>query len=150
MRISTFRGVLAVAFLAAASLPATAQNPAELPCVGYATFEKNGQNSDIIGLAVGDIPAGAKIVLTCSGSSCPFSSKTFKVSSDVKTLALTDMFIDPTLKPGTLLEIRVTKPGWIGKVFQYEVLPAGQSKQSTQCISADGDKTIVCVKDASP
>ena len=148
MRISSFISVLAAAFAAAVPVTVVAQNPAELPCVGYATFEKNGQNSDLIGLAVGDVPADAKIVLTCTGSSCPFSSKTFKTSSDVKTLALTDMFRDPTLKPGTILEIRVTKPGWIGKVFQYEVLPSGQAKSMTQCLTSDGSKTIVCVKDA--
>jgi hypothetical protein len=148
MRTSSFIGVLGVALISAMPPGAFAQNPAELPCVGYATFEKNGQNSDLIGLAVGDVPADAKVVLTCTGSSCPFASKTFKMSSDVKTLALTDMFTDPTLKPGTILEIRVTKPGWIGKVFQYEVLPAGQSKNTTQCLTADGSKTVVCVKDA--
>lgn len=149
MRISSFIGALGV--IALATVPATAvpQNPAELPCVAYATFEKNGNNTDLIGLAVGDVPSGAKVVLTCTGPSCPFSSKTFKVSGgDVKTLALTDMFSDPTLKPGTILEIRVTKPGWIGKLFQYEVLAAGQSKNSTQCITPDGAKTIICVKDA--
>ena len=148
MRISSLAGVLAAAALALIPARALAQNAAELPCVGYATFEKNGTNSDLIGLALGDVPAGAKVVLACSGPSCPFSTKTFKTSSDVKTLALTDMFSDPTLKPGTILEIRVTKPGWIGKVFQYEVLPAGQSKNSTQCITPDGAKTIICVKDA--
>jgi hypothetical protein len=150
MRRSSFAGALAVAFLASVPYVAAAQQAAELPCVGYATFEKNGQNTDLIGLAVSDLPAGAKVVLTCKGPSCPFSTRTFKMSSDAKVLALTDMFTDPTLKPGTLLEIRVTKPDWIGKVFQYEVLPAGESKSSTQCITSDGSKTVVCVRDAKP
>lgn len=150
MRTSTFIGVLAATILTGTPLRAVPQNPAELPCVGYATFEKNGQNTDLIGLALGEVPAGTKVVLSCTGASCPFNSRTFKMSNDVKTLALTDMFRDPTLKPGTVLEIRATKPGWVGKVFQYEVLPAGQSKTSTQCIEADGSKTIVCVKNTSP
>ena len=150
MRTPSLAGVLAVAVIAATPLRAIPQSAAELPCVGFATFEKNGQNTDIIGLAVGDVPAGAKVTVNCTGTSCPFNSRSFKMSNDVKTLALTDMFRDPTLKPGTVIEIRVTKPGWIGKVFQYEVLAAGESKSSTQCISVDGSKTTVCVRSAVP
>jgi len=149
MRLSSFIGVLSLSVMAGVPLYAIAQAP-ELPCVGYATFEKNGQNTDLIGLAVGDVPSGAKVTLSCSGTSCPFNSRTFRISSDAKTLALTDMFLDQTLKPGTVLEIRVTKPGWIGKMFTYEVLAAGQSKSTTQCLTADGSKTMVCVRDAAP
>ena len=150
MRTSSFIGLFGVVVLAATPLKAVPQTAAQIPCVGYATFEKNGQNTDLIGLAVGDVPAGARVTINCSGTSCPFSSRSFNMSNTVKTLALTDMFTDPTLKPGTVIEIRVTKRGWIGKLFQYEVLAAGQSKNTTQCIEADGSKTIVCVKEASP
>lgn len=149
MRTSSLIGLVAIAVIAGAPLRANPQNPAELPCVGYATFEKNGQNTDLIGLAVSDVPAGSKVELICTGVSCPFSSRSFKISGETKMIALTDMFRDPTLKPGTLLEIRVTKPGWIGKVFQYEVLEAGKAKSTTQCLTADGAKTIVCVRNAN-
>jgi hypothetical protein len=100
----------------------------------------------LIGLAVGDIPAGAKVTLACDGSSCPFAEKEFNLTSDVKTLALTDMFSEPTFKPGTTLEIRVTKKGWIGKVFQYEIRSSGEPRSSTQCLSRDDDKPVPCSK----
>jgi len=118
----------------------------ELPCVGYATFERSGSITQLIGLALGDVPAGSKVTMGCSGNGCPFSSHTFNMKNDVKTLALTDMFTDPNLKPGMVLELRVTKPGYIGKVFQYEILSVGDPKTTTQCVSEDGSKTMVCLK----
>ena len=116
----------------------------ELPCVGYATFERSGSLTQLIGLAVGDVPAGSKVTLTCSGTECPFGTKSFTMSTNVKTLAFTDMFRDPNLRPGTVLELRVTKPGWIGKSFKYEIRSSGDPKATTQCVSEDGSKTMVC------
>lgn len=118
----------------------------EIPCVDYATFERNGSNTQIIGLALGDVPAGATVTLSCSGTSCPFSSKSFTMKSNVSTLALTDMFADPNLKPGTVLEIRVTKPGWTGKAFQYEIRTSDDPRSTTSCLPSDGSKPVVCVK----
>ena len=146
MRISALSFVIAAASIALAPCAAVAQGK-ELPCVGYATFERDGPNTQLIGLAVGDIPEGAKVILKCSGTSCPFAEKEFNLTSSVKTLALTDMFIDPNFKAGTTLEIRVTKPGWVGKAFQYDIRSSGEPRSSTQCLSADGAKTVACAKE---
>jgi hypothetical protein len=70
------------------------------------------------------------------------------MKNDVKTLALTDLFRDPNLKPGTILELRVTKPGWIGTSFQYEIKSSSDPKTTTQCVSEDGSKTMVCQKES--
>src|SRR5512140_2388547 len=107
----------------------------QLPCSGYATFERNGSITQLIGLAVGDIPAGSKVTLNCTGAGCPFREKDFNMKNDVKILALTDMFNDPNLKPGMVLELRVTKPGWIGKSFQYEIRSSEDPKTTEKCVS---------------
>jgi hypothetical protein len=138
--------ILALATSFVAVPAASGAQATQLPCVGYATFERDGPNMQLIGLAVGDIPAGAKVTLACEGGSCPFAEKEFNLRNDVKTLALTDMFTEPTFKPGTKLEIRVTKKGWIGKVFQYEIRSSGEPRSSTQCLSADDDKPVACAK----
>lgn len=144
MRTALFTLAIAAGLLA---LPGRVNAQAqELPCVGYATFEKSGAFTQLIGLALGDVPAGAKVTMNCSGNGCPFSTHTFNMKNDVKTLALTDMFNDPNLKPGMVLELRVTKPGWIGKVFQYEIRAAGDPKVTMECVSEDGSKTMVCLK----
>jgi hypothetical protein len=118
----------------------------ELPCSGYATFERNGAITQLIGLAIGDIPAGSKVTLNCTGAGCPFKMKSFDMKNDVKILALTDMFTDPNLLPGMVLELRVTKPGWIGKSFLYEIRLSGDPKTTEKCVSEDGSKTMVCQK----
>lgn len=145
MRISPITLLTAAVTFA---LPVTARSQAlELPCAGYATFETNGSNTALIGLALGDVPAGAKVTLTCSGSDCPFASRSITMGNDVKILALTDMFRDPNFKPGTILELRVTKPHWIGKLFRYEILsPTEQPKATTQCLGAEDGKPTVCLK----
>lgn len=116
----------------------------EIPCASYATFERKGSNTELIGLAVGDLPAGSKVTINCSGSECPFASKSLNMKNNVKTLGLTDMFADPNFKPGTILEIKVTKPGWIGKSFKYEILSSADPRATTACLSADESKTVVC------
>lgn len=118
----------------------------ELPCQAYATFDKSGSLTELIGLALGDVPSGAKVKLSCTGSDCPFSAKEFTMKNDVKTLALTDMFTNPNLKPGMTLELLVTKAGWVGKSFQYEIRSAGDPKVTEKCVSEDGSKTVVCQK----
>lgn len=144
MRTALFTLAIAAGLLA---LPGRVNAQAqELPCAGYATFERSGSITQLIGLAVGDVPAGSKVTMNCSGNGCPFSTKSFNMTNDVKTLALTDMFTDPNLKPGMVLELRVTKPGWIGKVFQYEIRSSEDPKTTTQCVSEDGSKTMVCLK----
>jgi hypothetical protein len=138
---------VAVVF-AAAAIPnhLIAQATKELPCVGYATFDRNGSTTELIGLGVGDVPAGSKVTLACAGNGCPFETKTFNMKSAAGTLGLTDMFLDKNLKPGMLLELRVTKPGWIGKSFQYEIRASDDPKSTTKCISEDGSKIMACLK----
>ncbi|HXV16433.1 MAG TPA: hypothetical protein VD758_06615 [Gemmatimonadaceae bacterium] len=146
MRTATLITLALAAGLAAVPSRVSAQSKDELPCVGYATFEKKGATTELIGLAIGDIPAVSKVTMSCSGNGCPFITKSFNMKNDVKTLALTDMFSDPNLKPGMIIELRVTKPGWIGKSFQYEIRSADEPKSTTQCVSEDGSKTMACLK----
>ena len=124
--------------------PTLAAQASELPCASYATFEVKGSNTELIGLAVGDVPAGSKVTLSCSGSACNFASRSFTIKNDAKTLGLTDMFADPNLKPGTILQVQVTKPGWIGKSFRYEIMSSADPRVTTECLAADASKTVAC------
>jgi hypothetical protein len=110
----------------------------------YATFEKKGEKSELIGLAVGNIAAGTKVTLNCSGTSCPFAKKEVNLNSTVSMLALTDMFVDPVLPPGMTLEIRVTRSGMVGKVFQYEIRHPGEPRVTSLCLPPDADKPVAC------
>lgn len=110
----------------------------------YATFEKNGENQELIGLAVGDIIPGSKITLNCSGPSCQFESKTINITSVVKMLALTDLFVDTSLKPGTKIEVRVAPPRGTGRVVQYEIRPQGDPAKTTLCLPPGAANPVSC------
>lgn len=143
MRTSTFLLLPVAAALIGASTIASAQVP-EIKSAVYATFEQRGAMTELIGLAVGNIPAGTKVTLSCSGPSCPFGSKVINLDKPVATLAITDMFLDPKFKPGTTIEIRVTKPGLVGKVFQYETQASSEPRMVAQCLPPGSAKAVAC------
>jgi hypothetical protein len=147
MRSTTLVALAIVAGLTVLPGRVSAQEK-ELPCSSYATFERNGSITQLIGLALGDVPAGSRVTLNCTGVGCPFREKGFNMKNDVKILALTDMFNDPNLRPGMILELRVTKPGWIGKSYQYEIRSSEDPKTTEKCVSEDGSKTVVCLKES--
>jgi hypothetical protein len=122
----------------------SAAQPREKPGAVYATFERSGSNTQLLGLAVGDLYPGAKVTINCSGTSCEFSTKTINISSNVKMLAVTDMFLDPILKPGTILEIRVTQPRATGRVFQYETRTSADPKITQQCLPPGSSTAVAC------
>ena len=110
----------------------------------YATFEQSGGVLQLIGLAAGDLLPGTKVTINCTGTSCPFSSKTMNVTNNVKVLAMTDMFVDPTFKPGTTLEIRITRPNSIGRLFQYEIGSSAQPRVTKLCLTPGGSEPVAC------
>ena len=112
----------------------------------YATFERSGGDMQLIGLAAGDLLPGTKVTINCTGTSCPFSSRTLSVTSNVKVLAMTDMFVDPTFKPGTTLEIRITRPNSIGRVFQYQIGSSAEPKVIKLCLPPGGPEPVSCAR----
>ena len=143
MRASYLRALgLGVALVTATEI-AEAQR-GENPGAVYATFELKGSTTELIGLAVGDLIPGAKVVVNCSGTSCPFSSKTMNISSHVKTLALTDLFVDPNFKPGTTLEIRVVRPKATIKVHVYEMQSSSEPKARVLCLPPGSSQPVGC------
>ena len=133
-----------VAVSLAVTAPALIAQSRTLTSKAYVTFERKGADSELIGLAVGDLSPGMKVTVNCSGPSCPFASKDVNVSSKISTLAMTDLFVDPVFKPGTTLEIRITKPGSIGRVFQYETRSAADPKITQLCLPPDASKPVAC------
>lgn len=143
MRTSTLLIAALAAFLAAVPDHSAAQTPTIRSQV-YATFERAGGVTELVGLAVGDVPPGAQVTINCSGTSCPFSTKVLNISGNVKILAITDMFVETNFRPGTIIEVRVTKPGAVGKVYQYEILSSEDPKVTRQCLPPGSSKPINC------
>jgi len=135
---------LAVAASIAIAQERVAAQPSRNPGAVYATFERNGENTELIGLAVGDPPAGTKVTINCTGAQCRFSTKTLEVRGNVKIFALTDMFLETTLKPGMMIEVRVARPRAPEKIFQYEIRPSAEPATKTLCLPLGSEKPVSC------
>jgi hypothetical protein len=143
--ILILKSMLFLAALSPLALPGPSEaQTRQIGSAVYATFERSGPDTELIGLAVGDISPGTKVTIICSGVSCPFSEKVINVAGTVKTLAITDMFVEPVFKAGTIIEIMVTRPGTIGKVFQYVTQSAGDPRVTKLCIKPGSTTPGAC------
>jgi Putative metal-binding motif len=72
-------------------------------------------------LSVGPVPADATVHVRCSGRGCPFKLRRRIIARNTPSVNLTRPFRGRKLRRGTLIRIRVTKPGTIGRVFRWKM-----------------------------
>jgi hypothetical protein len=70
-----------------------------------AHWKVTGRSTTVKKLLLEQIPAGAKVRVSCSGSGCPFKSKKAKVSKG--RADLTGLFGEHELHPGDLIKLRI-------------------------------------------
>jgi hypothetical protein len=95
-------------------------------------------------LIVNEIPSGAKVTITCRGKGCPFKSRSFSRDKRGRVVA-TKLFAKKKLRVGAVLQVRIAKPGAIGRVVTFTVkkktvprpvvtcLPVGATKPQKTC-----------------
>jgi hypothetical protein len=71
-------------------------------------------------LSVRDVPAGAAVELRCSGHGCPVKRKVVAVSKSGRA-DVHRVLRRRHLRPGAVLELRVTRADMIGKVVRFRV-----------------------------
>ena len=71
-------------------------------------------------LSVRDVPAGAAVELRCSGRGCPGKRETVRVSKAGRA-DVHRVLRRRHLRPGAVLELRVTRADMIGKVVRFHV-----------------------------
>lgn len=92
-----------------------------------------------------DIPAHAKLRVTCRGKGCSGKKKyTRRFSRARGRLDLTKQVRQDRLRKGAVLELRVTAPNMIGRVFRITALADGNSTDSDRCLRPGAKKTIRC------
>jgi len=81
-------------------------------------FKLTGARTRITRLLVRDVPAGAAIEVRCKGPrrSCPYKTKRYRVPSATARVNLLSPYGKRTLAAATTIEVRITRPGTIGKV----------------------------------
>jgi hypothetical protein len=79
------------------------------------------------------IVAGTSVVLRCTGRGCPFKRRTLTPKAGASA-ELTRLFEKRKLRPGTLIEVRVLRPGLIGRVVRYRIRRSKRPAAQTMCL----------------
>jgi hypothetical protein len=97
-------------------------------------------------LKVKGAPAGAKVRVSCKGGKkkgCPFKKKTSTVDAKGKA-SLTKRFKGRKLKPGAVIEVRISAPSAIAKVLRIRIRDDKAPKRVTLCLPPGADKPSDC------
>jgi hypothetical protein len=92
-------------------------------------------------------PVGARITLTCRGGGCPLKQEIRVVASaHSKAGAVVFVFkrFERTLRAGIVLQIRVWKPGQIGKYTSFTVRRGKLPVRVDTCLDPTTSKPIAC------
>ena len=94
-------------------------------------------------------PVGAKISVSCHGPGCPAKPRSLVASagrgrSRAGMILISLRRFERSLRPGAVLEIRVTKSGQIGKFTRFTVRRHKLPTRVDSCLGAAGVKPIAC------
>jgi hypothetical protein len=93
-------------------------------------------------LVVRNAPATGEVAVSCRGGGCTFRTKTFKKRPKVR---LTPLFRKRKLRPRTVVEIRVTGPNYISKVFTFKVRKARNAPTAkVRCVPPGTKRALPC------
>ena len=94
-----------------------------------------------------DVPVGGAVELRCSAprrirNACPFKRKAVAVKR--RRAVATRLFAGKKLKVGATLEVRITKPGMIGKVVRYPIRRSRIPKGRRLCLPVGSSQPARC------
>jgi hypothetical protein len=111
-----------------------------------ASWRISGVRTRVVALEVVRVPARAAVRVTCRSTrpaDCPFAQRTPAVRTAGRMNLIGLFGPEPqkrTFRPGTKIEVRVTAPGQIGKVFTFVLQSGKLPVGSVKCV-APGSKT---------
>jgi hypothetical protein len=85
--------------------------------------------------------AGSTIRMSCSGGGCPFRTKTRQVGQDARRIDLLAYLHRAKLRPRARLEVRVTKPGAVGRLRRFTIRSGRSPVRLDLCVTSSGDRT---------
>jgi hypothetical protein len=111
----------------------------------YSYFTRRGHVVRFRVLRVKNIPKGATLRLTCKGKGCnPKRKYTKRFAKARSSFDLLNRVRRHRLRKGAVVEIRITSPGKIGRVFRVTALADGNSKDSDRCLRPGAKRTTRC------
>ena len=118
--------------------------PFERLAASYAISGIWGATGRFTRLNVRNVEAGSTIRITCRGKGCRRKSIVRKVRKRTKTVKFARAMRNNRPRPGARVEVRVTKPGTIGKVFRYRIRSYKEPVEKTLCLPPGAKKPRSC------
>ncbi len=116
--------------------------PGRLAATIQYDWAKRGGRSRATRLVVSEAPAGTRVDLICRGKHCPFDRKTTGVNAKGKAPLL--KFLRKSLRPRMTIDVRVTLPNWIGKVWRFRVRRGDTPSMQRLCLPPGATKPGDC------
>jgi RTX calcium-binding nonapeptide repeat (4 copies) len=96
-----------------------------------------------------DVPALGVVRVTCKPPrgrkrACPFKSKRRESVRGAKQISFRKAFKRRRLPVGTVIEVRVTRRSWVGKVIRFKVRSGKRPKVQTLCVNPGKRKARKC------
>ena len=106
-----------------------------------ARFGAGPRGTSVLALALRDARPGTVLRVRCErrGNGCPFTERTVKATADVAKL-----FRGRRLATGAVLELRVTRPGTVGRVFRWEMRRGRRPSATALCLPPGTGRTAPC------
>jgi hypothetical protein len=83
-------------------------------------------------------PRGVRIAVDCTGRGCP--TRHYELAAGKRRLRK----FERDLKAGTRLEIRVTKPGYVGKFTAIEIRRDAAPRRTDRCLKPSATRPVKC------
>jgi hypothetical protein len=122
----------------ATTTPLTAPKPTLIDAPIRSFWTVTARGTRVLQLLVKKIPGGAAVSVRCKGGGCAFRSKHASVKRGVADLR--PLFKTRLLRPGAVIEIRVTAPNRIGKVTRYTIRKGRLPATLQLCLSPGATK----------
>jgi hypothetical protein len=95
-------------------------------------------------LGVRDVRRRTTVQLRCRGAGCPFAEKTRRVKRRTRLLNLHPLLAGASLRAGAVLELRITRPGAIGKVVRYRMRSGAVPLSRVLCLAPRAKRAREC------
>jgi len=89
-----------------------------------------GRRTRVTLLVLNRVPSGAKVELRCRGRGCPFTKRTPKVA---RRMRLGPLFKKRRMRPGLVIQIRVSRTGFMTRILQIRTRATRGPKLDEVC-----------------
>jgi len=120
---------------------------AKFPTLGigvFGFFDDSAAYTRVIGLSVTRAPKGVTVKLTCTGPGCPFKTTTRNTRRTTRRLDLLGALKQAKLRRGAVLELRVTKRGYVGVLTRWTIRAPAQTTRTDRCLIPNQKRPARC------